>query len=223
MECPDIKDADGILNIDIGIFFDYSNQGIVTLGFGLITDDIKKDEDTEDDVRYLFADTVLNHRYNHKGYITISRRSGKKVSKTGYPIAGPIEELNRYKMLMVMCGIKDKTITVCFPINISLTKDDPIGGIELIIHDWELNSADKWGIDMFALFQMEENFGLKVLKKDGSYYLQFRDENLNKHLEKWYEKQKELEEALHSLTDEECKKECLSYNMFEWNYTGKTL
>ena len=83
--------------------------------------------------------------------------------------------------------------------------------------------ADSYAGVMFALFQMEENFGLKVLKKDGAYYLRFRDENLDKHLEKWYEKQRELEEALHSLTDEERKKECLSYNMFEWNYTGKTL
>lgn len=73
---------------------------------------------------------------------------------------------------------------------------------------------------MYALFQMEERLGLKVIKKDGTYYLQFGDENMDSYLSKWYEVRQELDEAVPNLTDEERKKKYFDYNMFEWTYPG---
>lgn len=146
---PDMKETDGILNIDIGLLFNYSNQHIVSLGFGLLNDDILKKKATEDDSKYLFTDTKLNHRYNHKGYITLSRKIGKKISKTGYPIVAPINELNKYRSLIVCFGIKEQIITAFFPITVCLDKYHPIGILNCIIHDWEnKNFINKFGIDI---------------------------------------------------------------------------
>lgn len=74
---------------------------------------------------------------------------------------------------------------------------------------------------MYALFQMEEKLGLKVMKKDGCYCLQFGDgrvDGMNSYLSKWYEVRQALDEAMPNLTDEERKKKIFDYNMFEWTY-----
>lgn len=76
---------------------------------------------------------------------------------------------------------------------------------------------------MYALFQMEEKLGLKVMKKDGCYCLQFGDgkfDGMNSYLSKWYEVRQALDEAMPNLTDEERKKMVFDYNMFEWTYPG---
>lgn len=74
---------------------------------------------------------------------------------------------------------------------------------------------------MYALFQMEEALGLRIMKKDDCYCLQFGDgksDGMNRYLSKWYEVRHSLDEALPSLTDEERKKKIFDYNMFEWTY-----
>ena len=76
---------------------------------------------------------------------------------------------------------------------------------------------------MYALFQMEEKMGLKIVIKEGCYCLQFGDGKfggMNSYLEKWYEVRRELEEAMPNLTDEQRKKKVFDYNMFEWTYPG---
>lgn len=78
---------------------------------------------------------------------------------------------------------------------------------------------------MHALFQMEEKLDMKVVKKDGCYYLQFGDgrfDGMNSYLSKWYEVRHELDEAMPKLTDEERKKKIFDYNMFEWTYPSGT-
>ena len=74
---------------------------------------------------------------------------------------------------------------------------------------------------MYALFQMEEKLGLKIVKREGCYCLQFGDgklDGMNTYLSRWYEVRQELEEALPNLTDEERKRKIFDYNMFEWTY-----
>ena len=78
---------------------------------------------------------------------------------------------------------------------------------------------------MHALFQMEEKLDMKVVKKEGCYYLQFVDgrfDGMNSYLSKWYEVRHELDEAMPNLTDEERKKKIFDYNMFEWTYPSGT-
>lgn len=74
---------------------------------------------------------------------------------------------------------------------------------------------------MHALFQMEEEFKLKVVKNDGCLCLMFDDGrtgSINSCLRKWYEIRQELEESLPILSDEEQRKKVFDYNMFEWTY-----
>ena len=78
---------------------------------------------------------------------------------------------------------------------------------------------------MYALFQMEEKYNLKIVEKDGYYCLQFSGEKysgMNRHLRKWYEIRKELDESLPNLTDEERRKKNFDYNMFKWTYPDGT-
>ena len=74
---------------------------------------------------------------------------------------------------------------------------------------------------MYALFQMEEKLGMKIVKKDECYCLQFGDgkfDGMNSYLSKWYEVRQELDESMPNLTDEERRKKIFDYNMFEWTY-----
>ena len=82
-------------------------------------------------------------------------------------------------------------------------------------------NADSYVGAMYALFQMEEKQDLRIVKKDGSYCLQFGDGKfggMNNYLKTWYEVRNELNEAMPNLTDEERKKKVFDYNMFEWTY-----
>ena len=70
-------------------------------------------------------------------------------------------------------------------------------------------NADSYVGAMYALFQMEEKQDLRIVKKDGSYCLQFGDGKfggMNNYLKTWYEVRNELNEAMPNLTDEERKK-----------------
>lgn len=74
---------------------------------------------------------------------------------------------------------------------------------------------------MHALFQMEENFDLAIVKKEGCYCLQFGNGlngGMNDYLKAWYEVSTELKETLPDLTDDERRKKVFDYNMFEWTY-----
>ena len=82
-------------------------------------------------------------------------------------------------------------------------------------------TVDSYVGAMYALFQMEEKLDMRIVKKDGCYYLQFGDGKyggMNNYLKKWYEVRQALEEAMPNLTDEERKKKVFDYNMFEWTY-----
>lgn len=78
---------------------------------------------------------------------------------------------------------------------------------------------------MYALFQMEEHYGMKIVKRDGCYCLQFGDGKtggMNTNLKEWYKVRQTLVEALPVLTDEERKKKTLEYNLSTWAWDDKT-
>lgn len=159
----DMQDGYGILNIDIGVYFPYKNQDAVTCKIGLLNDTILNDEDTENDDKYLFTDVIHNHRYKNKGYVTLSKKVGRKICKTGYPIYAPIGVLNNIEMFLMKFGIRNETMMMCFPINIILTEDRPIGGFKLKIHDWEKT----W--DQNETKNMGFDFTTNWAERDGQY------------------------------------------------------
>ncbi len=77
---------------------------------------------------------------------------------------------------------------------------------------------------MYAFFEMEKLYGLKVSQNNGRYYLQFKggsliEEDMNKHLAEWEKELRQIETSLESATSEDEKAEILkSYNMWKWRY-----
>ena len=148
---PDLKDSDGVINLDFAVYFPYKNSEVVSFEFGLVN----KNEINEPK-KYIFKDIKANKRYLNKEYITYARKIEKKVSKTGYVISGNIEDLNNYHALIIKLGIKDTIMKMIFPIDIQLTKEKPIGNLSLNVHHFE-NPAnmDKFGMD-FQTYESDE-------------------------------------------------------------------
>ncbi|HAT4218997.1 hypothetical protein JJB75_14555 [Clostridium perfringens] len=96
---------------DFGCYFPYSNSNELTFKFSLGMEE--------------FNDYKVNNRYKNKCYQTISKKYGRKISKIGYPYVMKLKEQN----LILLClniGIRDKYITLVFPIHTKMTKDKPI-------------------------------------------------------------------------------------------------
>ena len=96
---------------DFGCYFPYSNSNGLTFDFSLGMEE--------------FKDYKINNRYRNKYYQTISRKYGHKVSKIGYPYVMKLNE-QAPMLLNLKIGIKDKYVTLVFPINTKMTKDKPV-------------------------------------------------------------------------------------------------
>lgn len=96
---------------DFGCYFPYSNSNELTFDFSL-------------GMEY-FKDYKINNRYRNKYYQTISKKYGCKVSKIGYPYVMKLNE-QAPMLLTLNIGIKDKYVTLVFPIHTKMTKDKPV-------------------------------------------------------------------------------------------------
>ncbi|AMN30792.1 hypothetical protein [Clostridium perfringens] len=96
---------------DFGCYFPYSNSNELTFDFSLGMEE--------------FKDYKINNRYRNKYYQTISKKYGRKVSKIGYPYVMKLNE-QAPMLLTLKIGIKDKYVTLVFPIHTKMTKDKPV-------------------------------------------------------------------------------------------------
>jgi len=101
---------------DFGCYFPYSNPEILTFGFSLGEEQ--------------FDDYKINHRYPNRYYQTISKKSGRKVSKLGYPYIMKLDEQGPMR-LCIKVGLKEQYISLIFPINTTMTKEKPICALSL--------------------------------------------------------------------------------------------
>lgn len=67
----------------------------------------------------------INNSYPNKCYQTILKKYGSKVSKIGYSYVMKLNE-QAPMLLSLNIGIKNKCITLVFPIHTKMTKDKPI-------------------------------------------------------------------------------------------------
>lgn len=80
---------------------------------------------------------------------------------------------------------------------------------------------------MYAFFEMETLFDLRIKEIDGQIHLCFGENQndinvstMNRNLKTWYERRKKMEEEILNTFSEEEKKEILhAYNMWEWNFS----
>lgn len=96
---------------DFGCYFPYSNSNGLTFDFSLGMGE--------------FKDYKINNRYRNKCYQTISRKYERKISKIGYPYVMKLNE-QAPMLLTLKIGIKDKYVTLVFPIHTKMTKDKPV-------------------------------------------------------------------------------------------------
>lgn len=111
-----IAEDEGCIIFDFGCYFPYENFEILTFGFSLGMEE--------------FEDYKINHRYPNKSYQTISKKYGRKISKIGYPYILKLNEQVPF-LLCLKIGIKERCITLIFPIQTSLSKDKPFCGLSL--------------------------------------------------------------------------------------------
>lgn len=101
---------------DFGCYFPYSNFKDLAFDFSLGMEN--------------FSDYKLNHRYPNKCYQTISKRTGKKVSKIGYSYIMKLAEQESPFLLCLKVGMKwEEPLTMIFPVFTSMTKEKPVCGL----------------------------------------------------------------------------------------------
>lgn len=133
-----LADDECCIVFDFGCYFPYSNPEILTFNFSLGEEK--------------FDDYKLNHRYPNRGYQTISKKTGRKVSKLGYPY---IMKLNKQgsMLLCVNVGIKDEVIHMVFPVQTHMTKEKPVCGLTMhfnfdkgkfVFRSWEKQPDGGW-------------------------------------------------------------------------------
>lgn len=95
-------------------------------------------------------DCKLNHRYPNGLYTTISKKTGRRVSKIGYPYF--VEPENFKKKMELQLDIEfvrgenkvlDKT-TLILPIQLNLDADNPVCGLSLHYQFWKTDVVKIW-------------------------------------------------------------------------------
>ena len=147
----------GCLLFDIGIYFPYDNQDIVTFKYVFLEE---YNENLELDKIVYCEDKKFNHRYPNKGYITLAKTYGRKVCPVGYPVVDTIENLNKYKFIIFELGIEEKCFYHCIPININLAENKPYNIIRININFEEPN-VPEFCIDIESLNEKTKERNVK--------------------------------------------------------------
>lgn len=113
----EIVKGKGCIVFDFGCYFPYLNQEDLYFDFQL-------GEEKMENVK-------LNHRYPNHGYVTISRKNGRRISKLGYPYFVDLSDTPKTILLVIKVGIKEEYLTSIFPVNITLTKEKPVCALSM--------------------------------------------------------------------------------------------
>lgn len=154
----------GVVNLDVAVLFPFKNQEMVKCNIGVISEDLLKEEQVNnceiDTKPLLFTDTCLNHRYENFGYLTLSRKQGRKVCKIGYPVIGSIKSLNNIRQIVLQVGtVNGNALTLRIPVSIKLTNEKSVCGLNIVVH----------GLDIPSLFGIELTSEESVMDEVGVY------------------------------------------------------
>lgn len=163
----------GLLMLDIGMYFPYANQDILHFSVGLVEmADIAVDPHIGLNNKERFTDVVFNHRYPNGNYVTMSKKNGRRISKTGYFLNDNFDELNGKKWLMVDVGIGEAgDIHTAIPVEINLNEENPVASITL---RWNMKEPNAPEFSM--ILHKFINGGWKRTQ-----YLSYAKENMDKH------------------------------------------
>lgn len=119
-----IKDHKGCLLLDAGFFHPWPDDPNNPVIFSIDIDGNS------------LQDVKLNHRYENKGYYTISRKYGRRVSQIGYPYYVDLnDELQKF-MMTIHAGIGEDVVHLNIPVQVMLTQEKPVCGLSIrCIHE----------------------------------------------------------------------------------------
>lgn len=108
-----VDNKKGCIIIDAGILYPYKDDSENPLMFSLDIDDNP------------LKNVKLNHRYPNRGYYTITRKYGRRLSKIGYPYFVDLSDEPRRLLLTIHVGIGENVTHICIPIVVCLTENLP--------------------------------------------------------------------------------------------------
>ena len=139
----------GLLNIEIGILFPFSNQDEFECDFMLTDLDIFSTKNTLEELKHKYhpyTDYILDHRYPNPDWITLTRIVGRKKSRIGYPLIAPIDEINSYKTFILRLN---KEFYFYFPIYINLSEKTLFSAFRIRVHGFHPHN-ETVSIDFFV-------------------------------------------------------------------------
>lgn len=142
-----VKEGQGVFTINASVFDGFSIMNLAL--FDKETDFATFDEYCNE-ANY-GKDIKMNHRFLNSQYHTLSQKAGRKLSKIGYSFVDSIESLNKKHLLCARIENKSGVVIYMIPIQISLTKDLPVGSCELWI------SSHKWNKIRINTYYQENN------------------------------------------------------------------
>lgn len=117
----EIDNGKGCIVFDLACFYSYFDAECLIFDF-----EIEQNGETKK-----IDDYKLNHRYPNKNYFTISKKTGKRVSKIGYPYFVDINKPLNFTLKIIIGNraLEDpemyQTMTFWFPVSVTLTKETP--------------------------------------------------------------------------------------------------
>ena len=163
----------GLLMIDIGMYFPYANQDILQFSVGLVDIvDIAVDPHTGIYNKERFCDVVFNNRYPNGDYVTMCKKNGRRISKSGYFINNNFEEINGEKWLIVDFGIAGSgQIHIAIPVKINLNEENPAASIVL---RWNMKEPNTPKFSMTLYSSIDGGW-------ERTRYLSYAKEKMDKH------------------------------------------
>lgn len=137
------KEGEGIFVLDFSAFFPYSNQEDLILYASLST------EYCASGVTYDLTDICkFNNNCPNKGWITMSRKFGRKLCKIGCPIPVPYDDPDHYKYLNLGYGFdKNDMVLMSIPIKINISEEKPWAYVHV---EFNLKDPYKTNLEIFV-------------------------------------------------------------------------
>lgn len=126
----------GLLIIDFGAYFPYSNQEVLNMNIEFLTD---LDETF---VCLSTDDKKLNHRYANNGYVTLSRVCSRRVCKSGYFWYKDLVSLNRIKYIRFGYDMNHQMLYFIVPVVLKLDAVYNSACLTIHLDLKELNTPD---------------------------------------------------------------------------------
>ena len=112
---PELENGLGCIIFNLACYFPYEEQDLLRLSFkvGLFEP----------------TDFKLNHRYPNHRYVTLSKKTGRKLSKMGYSFFCKLGEDTILFMVKVGLNDSNEEISMVFPLRVNLSKEKPVSAL----------------------------------------------------------------------------------------------